>query len=196
MLKLSLSVAVLATLGSAAYAADARGDFIATWATSPQPIWGPDFLAPVKVPRNFWNQTLREVATISQGGKQVRLVLSNLYGTTPLPISAAHVAVAGDNGAIQPGSDHAVTFDGQPGVVIPPGRGMDQRSSRLPGRSAQQAVRQPLLPRCRPGDNHSLGGTRHCLHHCRQYGRRRNNQAVEHDDRETDPHRHSRRRAR
>jgi hypothetical protein len=121
MLKLSLSVAALVALGSAAYAADAGGDFIATWATSPQPLWGPDFLAPVKVPRNLWNQTLREVATISQGGKQVRLVLSNLYGTTPLPISAAHVALAGDNGAIQPGSDHAVTFDGQPGIVIPPG---------------------------------------------------------------------------
>ena len=121
MLKISLSVAALVALGSAAFAADAGGDFIATWAASPQPIWGPDFLAPVKVPRNFWNQTLREVATISQGGKQVRLVLSNLYGTTPLPIAAAHVALAGDNGAIQPGSDHPVTFDGQPNVVIPPG---------------------------------------------------------------------------
>ena len=121
MLKFSLSVAALVALGSAAYAADAGGDFIATWAASPQPIWGADFLVPVKVPRNFWNQTLREVATISQGGKQVRLVLSNLYGTMPLPIAAAHVALAGKNGAIQPGSDHAVTFDGKPGVVIPPG---------------------------------------------------------------------------
>src|SRR6478609_3762732 len=117
MLKFSLSVAALVALGSAAYAG---GDFIATWAASPQPIWGADFLVPVKVPRNFWNQTLREVATISQGGKQVRLVLSNLYGTLPLPITAAHVALAGENGAIQPGSDHAVAFDGQPGVVIPP----------------------------------------------------------------------------
>ncbi|HTR13263.1 MAG TPA: SGNH/GDSL hydrolase family protein [Roseiarcus sp.] len=121
MLKLSLSVAALVALGSTAFAADASGDYIATWAASPQPIWGADFLAPVKVPRNFWNQTLREVASISLGGKQVRLVLSNLYGTTPLPISAAHVALAGADGAIQPGSDHAVTFDGQPGVLIPPG---------------------------------------------------------------------------
>ena len=121
MLKFSLSVAALVALGSAAYAADAAGDFIATWAASPQPIWGSDFLAPVKVPRNLWNQTLREVATISQGGKQVRLVLSNLYGTTPLPVAAAHVALAGDNGAIQPGTDHQVTFDSNPGVAIPPG---------------------------------------------------------------------------
>jgi lysophospholipase L1-like esterase len=129
MLKLSLSV-VLVALGSVAYAADARGDFIATWASSPQSAWGTDWLGPVRaflfsnprgVPRNLSNQTLREVATISQGGKQVRLVLSNVYGTTPLPIAAAHVALAGDAGAIQTGSDRPVTFDGQPNVVIPPG---------------------------------------------------------------------------
>jgi hypothetical protein len=34
MLKFSLSVAALVALGSAAYAADAGGDFIATWAAS------------------------------------------------------------------------------------------------------------------------------------------------------------------
>jgi hypothetical protein len=35
MLQFSLSVAALVALGSAAYAADAGGDFIATWAASP-----------------------------------------------------------------------------------------------------------------------------------------------------------------
>ena len=120
MLKFSLSVVALVALGSVAQAADS-GDYIATWAASPQPVWTPDFLVPVKVPRNFWNQTLREVATISLGGKQVRLVISNVYGSTPLPLSAAHVALAGADGAIEAGSDHTVTFDGQPSVVIPAG---------------------------------------------------------------------------
>ncbi len=120
MLKHSLFLGALLALGSVAQAAE-TGDWITTWAASPQPVWGPDFLAPVKVPRNFWNQSLREVASISLGGKQVRLVISNLYGSTPLPLSAAHVALAGADGATQAGSDHAVTFDGQPNVVIPPG---------------------------------------------------------------------------
>jgi len=120
MLKLSLSVAALAALGSVAQAAD-TSDWITTWAASPQPVWAPDFIAGVKVPRAFWNQTLREVASISLGGKQVRLVISNLYGATPLPIGAAHVGLAGKDGAIEAGSDHAVLFGGQPGVVVPPG---------------------------------------------------------------------------
>jgi GDSL-like Lipase/Acylhydrolase family len=118
-----LKIALAATLIAFAPVAHAagEGDWIATWAASPQPIWTADFFAPVKVPRNLWNQSLREVATISLGGKQIRFVISNLYGSTPLPLSAAHVALASADGAIQAGSDHAVTFDGEPGVVIPPG---------------------------------------------------------------------------
>ena len=120
MLKRSLFLGAFLALGSFAQAAE-TGDWITTWAASPQPIWGPDFFAPVKVPRNFWNQTLREDAEISLGGKQVRLVISNLYGTTPLELGAAHVALAGADGSTKEGSDHAVTFDGKPGVSVPPG---------------------------------------------------------------------------
>jgi len=117
---LKVSVAALVMLGSFAHAAD-PGVWFPTWGSSPQPIWSADFLVPVKVPRNFWDQTLREVATISLGGKRIRLVISNLYGSTPLPLSAVHVAVAADNGAIQADSDHPVTFDGRPAVTIPAG---------------------------------------------------------------------------
>jgi lysophospholipase L1-like esterase len=120
MLKRTLFLGAFLALGSFAQAAES-GDWITTWAASPQPIWSPDFFAPVKVPRNFWNQTLREVAEISLGGKQARLVISNLYGTTPLELGAAHVALADANGATKDGSDHAVTFDGKPGVTVPPG---------------------------------------------------------------------------
>ena len=56
MLKNSLFLGAFLALGSFAQAAE-PGDWITTWAASPQPIGGPDFFAPVKVPRNFWNQT-------------------------------------------------------------------------------------------------------------------------------------------
>ena len=48
MNKLSLSALALLALTGAARA----DDWIATWGASPQPIWGADFFAPVKVPRN------------------------------------------------------------------------------------------------------------------------------------------------
>jgi lysophospholipase L1-like esterase len=114
-------IAFAMAVGASSAALADSSDWIPTWGASPQPIWGADFFAPVKVPRNFWNQTLREVASISLGGEKIRLVVSNVFGNTPLPISAAHVALAGPDGSIQAGSDHAVTFDGKASVVIPAG---------------------------------------------------------------------------
>ncbi|MBV9874924.1 MAG: SGNH/GDSL hydrolase family protein [Verrucomicrobia bacterium] len=98
-----------------------NGDWIETWTASPQPIWTADFFAPLNIPRSLRYQTVRQIATITLGGTRVRIVLSNEYGSEPLVIGAAHVAVAGQGGAIVAGSDRPVTFGGQPSVTIPPG---------------------------------------------------------------------------
>jgi hypothetical protein len=97
------------------------GDWIETWTASPQPGWSAAFFAPMNIPRSLRNQTVRQIATITLGGTRVRVVLSNEYGSDPLVIGAAHVAVAGQGGAIVAGSDRVLTFGGQPTVTIPPG---------------------------------------------------------------------------
>ena len=107
-------------LVSAAQAAGSD-DWIATWTASPQPVWEADFLAPVKVPRNLWGQTVRQMATVSIGGKQIRVVLSNEYGDRPLKIGAAHVALADKGSAIAAGTGKPLTFGGSSSIVIPPG---------------------------------------------------------------------------
>ena len=96
-------------------------DWIGTWTASPQPVWEADFFAPVGIPRALRNQTVRQVARVSLGGSQVRVVLSNEYGDRPLVIGAAHVAIAGQGSAIAPGSDRALTFSGQTTFTVPPG---------------------------------------------------------------------------
>jgi lysophospholipase L1-like esterase len=100
------------------------GDWIGTWAASPQPVWDADFFAPVGIPRSLRNQTLRQIARVSLGGSRVRVVISNEYGERPLVIGAAHVALADDGVAIVPGSDRALTFSGSPSATIPPGAPM------------------------------------------------------------------------
>jgi lysophospholipase L1-like esterase len=105
---------------SASMAADA-GNWIGSWTSSPQPAWGGDFPVPLGMPANLWKQTIRQTARLSIGGSRVRIVLSNAYGTTPLTIGAANIAVAGEAGKIKDGSAHAVTFGGNPTIVIPPG---------------------------------------------------------------------------
>lgn len=113
----------LATLfaAPAALAGPAPGAWIPTWTASPQPTWGADFAFPTTIPATLRAQTLRQVARASVGGQRVRIVLSNEYGTQPLAIGAAHVALAGAGAAIVAGSDRVLTFGGQAAAVAPPG---------------------------------------------------------------------------
>jgi lysophospholipase L1-like esterase len=68
------------------------------------------------------NTTYRNIVHISLGGSAVRVQLTNEFGTQPLTVGAAHVAIsAGGGGAIQTNTDHALTFNGKPTVEIPPG---------------------------------------------------------------------------
>jgi lysophospholipase L1-like esterase len=74
-------------------------------------------------------QTLRLVIHSSVGGSQARVWLSNRYGTLPLHIGAAHVAISADANpvpgadmsVIQPGSDRVLTFNHQASVTVAPG---------------------------------------------------------------------------
>ena len=120
-------IATAIALGAAFIAPSAHaqradtGDWIDTWTASPQPIWDAEFFAPINVPRALRNQTVRQIAAVSIGGNRVRVVLSNEYGSKPLVIGAAHVALAGSGAAIVAGSDRALSFDGHSSVTIPPG---------------------------------------------------------------------------
>lgn len=72
-------------------------------------------------PLHFKNQTLRQIAHVSLGGSRLRVVFSNLFGTKPLTIGAAHVALRGIGPAIVAGASRALTFDGRAGTAIPAG---------------------------------------------------------------------------
>ena len=95
--------------------------WIASWTASPQPRWDGDFALPINAPDSLWKQTVRQIARVSLGGHRVRIVLSNEYGTRPLHIGAAHIALAAAGASIVAGSDRVLTFGGQADVTIPPG---------------------------------------------------------------------------
>ena len=91
--------------------------WIATWAASPQPT-APNPKQPLL---NIEDQTVRERVRISLGGDQIRLRLSNEYGSAPLVVGAATVAAPIDPASVKPGSIHKVTFGGSDSVTIPAG---------------------------------------------------------------------------
>lgn len=101
-------------------APDQGGPWVATWAAAPQ-LTEPANLPP---PPGLADTTLRQIVHVTLGGKQVRVRFSNVYGTAPLTITSAHVALAAGGSAIQTQSDRALTFHGQISVTIPPGAPM------------------------------------------------------------------------
>ncbi len=69
----------------------------------------------------FNNQTVRMIARVSIPGKRARVKLSNAFGSAPVTIAAAHIALREKDSAIVAASDRALAFDGRPGVTIGPG---------------------------------------------------------------------------
>jgi lysophospholipase L1-like esterase len=68
---------------------------------------------------HFTNQTLRQIVRTSIGGTKARVVLSNAYGTAPVTIGAAHIAISDKDGAIQATSGRPLTFSGRATITIP-----------------------------------------------------------------------------
>jgi len=104
--------------------AQARPAWITTWIASPEARWNGDFPLPTNLPHQLWDQTVRQVARVSIGGSRVRILLSNAYGTRPLKMGAADIALSGKDASIVPGSNRVLTFGGKTSVVIPPGAPM------------------------------------------------------------------------
>src|SRR5205823_8040765 len=98
--------------------------WVGTWATAVVARPQATLVAgrgPAPAPLNFNNQTLREIVHTSLGGDRVRVVLSNAFGTLPLEIGAAHVALRDKDAAIRPGSDRPLTFGGNASTMIAAG---------------------------------------------------------------------------
>jgi lysophospholipase L1-like esterase len=68
---------------------------------------------------HFTNQTLRQIVHVSVGGSRARVVLSNAFGTAPITIGAANIALRDKDAAIQPTSARPLTFSGRATVTIP-----------------------------------------------------------------------------
>lgn len=88
----------------------------ATWATANKRITA--FDAPLD---NINNTTLRQIVRISEAGRMVRVSFSNEFGTTPLIINEAHVALRDSGSAIVERSGKQLTFSGSNSVSILPG---------------------------------------------------------------------------
>lgn len=89
------------------------GEWVGSWAAAVTPVKSPA--------QQFQNQTIREIVHVSLGGSSVRIRLSNTFGTEPLRVSSAHIALRSSGASIRSGSDRTLTFSRQDGITIPAG---------------------------------------------------------------------------
>lgn len=88
--------------------------WVGTWATANQ------ITEDSNLPKTtLANNTLRQIVKVSIGGSELRLRISNEYGTSPVMLTAVHVAKATTGSSIDTASDVGLTFAGSTSVTIP-----------------------------------------------------------------------------
>ena len=113
-----LATLLAAVLNTCSWGQSTLGHWVGAWSTAVQ--------APVHFPGapelpSVESKTVRMIVRPTIGGEQVRIRLSNAFGTKALPISAAHIALIAGGSKILPETDRVLNFGGRPSVEIPPG---------------------------------------------------------------------------
>ena len=91
--------------------------WVATWASAQQQPRA----APPRPATGFNNQTVRMIVRTSIGGRRLRVQFSNAFGTAPVAIGAAHVALRDKDSGIVADSDRGLPFNGKVSGSILPG---------------------------------------------------------------------------
>ncbi len=129
--RFAMLVWILSACLSLAQFSFAQDHWVGTWSTAVVVRPAPSATAQAQPGRGAQgpafainNQTLREIVYVSIGGERARVVLSNVFGTAPVQIDAAQIALHDKESKIAAGSAHALTFGGRTSVTIPAGAEM------------------------------------------------------------------------
>jgi lysophospholipase L1-like esterase len=118
---------IVVLLSPLSIAQNRQDHWVASWAASPllraipAQQQQPPPNAPPPAVNSFRNQTVRMVVRTSIGGRRIRVQLSNAFGTVPVAVGSAHIALRSKDSAIVEGTDRALSFGGRPSFTIPQG---------------------------------------------------------------------------
>lgn len=99
------------------YAEDAKVCWTGTWAAAAE------FTGPGDMPKeSLSNRSLREIVRVSIGGSQLRLQLSNEFGSSEVDINAIYIADSKDGWEIDAKTARYLTFGGKKNITIEKGQ--------------------------------------------------------------------------
>ncbi|KAA2252700.1 SGNH/GDSL hydrolase family protein [Solihabitans fulvus] len=133
----ALAAALLVPLAANADAAPNAGGWVGAWVASAQrptaPIWYPTWAE-----TGFADQSVRQVIRVGAAGSQLRVRLSNAFGTSPLRLTGGTVGESAGGAAVKPGTVRELTFHGSAAVTIPAGARAASDAVQLPVTAAEQ----------------------------------------------------------
>lgn len=150
------AISLLLALLIAHPAAAAGAEWVGTWGAAPEPP--SPALGPIPGSPSFSDQTVREWVRISAGGERLRIRFTNEYGTKPLVIGAAQVALTDAQGAVEAGTARPILFGGRSSAVIPAGSPFVSDAVDLPAKPFATLSISIYLPQSTgPCTCHGLG---------------------------------------
>ncbi|APR96513.1 G-D-S-L family lipolytic protein [Pandoraea thiooxydans] len=108
----------LAPLGMPAWAG---GHWVGTWAAAPQAVAQNRAAPSYDRAPTVTGRTVRQIVYSRLAGQRVRVTFSNTFGTQPLAIDEATVALSGGGAVLRPNTERLLSFGGQRAAVIAPG---------------------------------------------------------------------------
>jgi lysophospholipase L1-like esterase len=125
-----ISLATIPAPGRAAEARPDHGTWVASWASAeqyPRATGSPtDWSA-----SGFDDHTLRQVVRVSTGGTVARIRLSNRYGTSPLHVKGATIALTRAGASVQPETIRTLRFDRRTSAIVAVGGGLTSDAVRF-----------------------------------------------------------------
>jgi hypothetical protein len=120
---MALAVLIAMVLTSTALAQTPKDEkhWVSAWSSA---MHAPLAFVPGQAISGLENRTLRMIVRPTIAGERVRIRFSNAFGNQPLPIGAAHIALASKDDKIIASSDRTLTFSGKGSTNIPPGAPM------------------------------------------------------------------------
>lgn len=125
-----LSLLLVVSLAAPAASASGRSRWVASWAASPV-VGSVIPFSDCPAGAGLTDQTVRNVVFASVGGSEVRVRVTNAFGTGPLRVGHASVAVQSDGANAVAGSVRELKFHGRRSVTVPAGRELYSDPVRL-----------------------------------------------------------------
>jgi len=94
------------------------GHWVSAWTTA---LYAPNPMPGAAAEPDITDKTIRMVVRPSIGGQRLRVRFSNEFGTAPLTIASARIALTEQGSGIQTATQRVLKFGGSPKITIPAG---------------------------------------------------------------------------